>query len=62
MKDYCDLTRDERLDDDRYECHVHVGCDQACKALLDPQTRGEVQAALDHWRSHRYLHGCSHAC
>jgi hypothetical protein len=41
-------------------CSVHVNCDEGCKALTDPQTEAELRAALEHWRSHSYLNGCSH--
>lgn len=45
----------------RRGCDVHVGCDDlACEALVDPQTYGELAAALDHWREHEFAHGCSH--
>jgi len=46
--------------DEMPECEVHVDCDQRCKALTDPQTIDELKAALEHWRSHQYLCGCSH--
>lgn len=45
-----------------HDCEVHVGCDRKCKALNDPVTEDELRAALEHWRSHGYLAGCSHAC
>jgi hypothetical protein len=53
-------------DDERYYempvCELHVDCDQRCKALTNPQTVEELRAALNHWRSHDYLSGCSHGC
>lgn len=42
------------------ECRVHVACDERCGALNEPQTLDEYKAALEHWRSHSHLHGCSH--
>lgn len=40
---------------------VYVPCDSvACRAKQQPQTLEEYGAALDHWRSHQYLGGCSH--
>lgn len=40
-----------------------VGCDEkGCTAKEKPETFEEVKVALAHWRGHRYLHGCSHAC
>lgn len=50
-------------DADYYEgtpCDIHVDCDERCKALTDPQTVEELRAALEHWKSHSYLSGCSH--
>ena len=44
-----------------YWCPVHVDCDQNCRALEDPQTVDQVKAALDHWKNHHWLGGCSHA-
>jgi hypothetical protein len=44
------------------ECRVHVACDDNCGALCDPQTLDECKAALEHWRSHSCLRGCSHGC
>ena len=41
-------------------CTLHVDCDRACLALTDPQTVEELRAALEHWRDHSYLSGCSH--
>lgn len=41
-------------------CPIHVGCDDECGALLNPVIPGEVQAALEHWRSHSRTSGCSH--
>ena len=49
-------------DDFREDCEVHVECDDGCRALLDPQTLAEALAAAEHWRRHRHLSGCSHAC
>lgn len=49
-------------DEDAFSCPVHVSCDENCQALNEPETVEELRAALDHWQSHGYLHGCSHAC
>jgi hypothetical protein len=38
-----------------------VNCDQNCDALLEPITLEETRKALEHWRKHSLLHGCSHA-
>lgn len=42
------------------KCKIHVGCDDACEALVEPKTFEELKAALDHWEAHSYLSGCSH--
>lgn len=39
----------------------YVPCDESCKALNHPQTLEEYKAALDHWKNHKYLAGCSHS-
>jgi hypothetical protein len=41
-----------------------VECDEDCGAFEepDPNSLEELRAALEHWREHGYLHGCSHAC
>jgi hypothetical protein len=41
-------------------CPLHVACDEGCKARRYPLPGPEVLAAYLHWRSHRYMHGCSH--
>lgn len=39
----------------------YVACDDLrCMALKTPDTREEWRDAAEHWRSHRYLCGCSH--
>ena len=39
----------------------YVQCDQDdCRAKEAPEGENELRAALEHWRWHRYLHGCSH--
>lgn len=38
-----------------------VRCDSFCRAKKEPVTLDEYRAALEHWRSHSYLSGCSHA-
>jgi hypothetical protein len=45
---------------DMPSCDVHVDCDERCLALKDPKTFDEIKAALEHWRDHTYLAGCSH--
>lgn len=36
-------------------------CDSVtCVAKLDPRTLDEALAAVEHWRHHHYLYGCSH--
>ena len=58
-----DCVCDDALDSvHQPECPIHVDCDQKCRALIDPATLKECKDALDHWRSHGYLHGCSHGC
>lgn len=44
------------IDDDRET----VGCDEACGAFNAPRTLEEYKVALEHWKSHEYLYGCSH--
>lgn len=39
-----------------------VDCDANCDALQHPVSLEEYRDALKHWRYHRYLSGCSHAC
>lgn len=59
---YVDLTdlRGGRLDIEEHDC-PYVPCDQAeCRAKEHPQGEEELRAAVEHWRTHRYLHGCSH--
>ena len=38
-----------------------VECDSECGAKDNPETLAELIAAYSHWRSHRYMSGCSHA-
>ncbi len=45
-----------------WECSLHVTCDERCKALNEPQSIDELHAALEHWRKHSNLSGCSHGC
>lgn len=40
----------------------HVQCDERCEALLQPVTLEETQAALEHWKTHDFMYGCSHGC
>lgn len=59
----CTCDDPERDDPERrWLCDVHVSCDQDCRALENPVTLDEVRAALEHWREHPWLHGCSHGC
>jgi hypothetical protein len=60
-----DATKRCNCDDDPDEtpwgsCPIHVACDEGCRALEDPKTVKEMRAALEHWRRHHYLGGCSH--
>lgn len=41
---------------------ARVRCDEECGAFEDPETIEEYKAALEHWRYHRRLAGCSHGC
>lgn len=41
-------------------CPVHVSCDELCGAFQEPRSMEELQAAVEHWRRHSWLHGCSH--
>lgn len=50
-----------RCDDEYGEpCPIHVGCDRGCRALLEPESKKQLRAAVEHWRRHERLHGCSH--
>lgn len=40
----------------------YVHCDNNCFARVDPVTIEEFKAALEHWRDHPWMHGCSHGC
>ncbi len=42
--------------------HPIVECDANCGALREPKTKKELVAAVNHWRSHSSLSGCSHGC
>ena len=50
-----------QCDDEFGWCELHVRCDSDCRALLKPETLEEALAALEHWRNHHYLSGCSHS-
>ena len=40
---------------------LFVPCDDlSCRALKSPATKLDWEIATEHWRSHRYMHGCSH--
>jgi hypothetical protein len=38
----------------------YVRCDDRCMARKEPVTLDEHKEALDHWKSHSRLCGCSH--
>ena len=43
-----------------HEC-LYVNCDSDdCKALVNPETEDQLREALEHWKTHSYLRGCSH--
>jgi hypothetical protein len=56
--------KDEFDDRDCQGCRHDAGlvsCDNNnCKAKSDPQTTQELRDAVEHWRRHGYLSGCSH--
>lgn len=55
------MTAPACLCEDEYDlCEFHVRCDINCRALLVPVTPDELAAAVDHWRSHENMGGCSH--
>lgn len=69
MKADCRCRKDDAVGADRdpWALYLHelapdcvVDCDANCKALLDPNTPGQVRAAFEHWRSHENIGGCSH--
>jgi hypothetical protein len=40
---------------------AYVECDRPdCRALRAPSALDEWKAAAEHWRTHRWLAGCSH--
>lgn len=39
-----------------------VECDEPCFSLREPKTLEEYRDALEHWKNHRHLSGCSHGC
>lgn len=39
-----------------------VDCDDSCGALQNPVTLADYERALEHWRYHSTLGGCSHGC
>jgi hypothetical protein len=44
-----------------HELCTYVPCDLlSCRALNSPQTLEQWREAAEHWRTHHYLHGCSH--
>ena len=51
------LSRGEHVDWDETP---YVACDEPCFALRDPQTEEQLRAALQHWRRHSFMYGCSH--
>ena len=56
----CDPDYPRALDYLYPDCPVHVDCDQRCRALHNPQTPDQWQAAAIHWRAHHLWGGCSH--
>lgn len=57
MKCECDERKNRYAD----RCDDHEDCDDFnCRALRIPQTLEEYKIALNHWREHSYLSGCSH--
>jgi len=54
------------LEEECFEHRAHheslglVGCDAFCAAPEYPVTLAELTLAVAHWRSHKYLYGCSH--
>lgn len=38
-----------------------VACDDLCGALENPKTLTQALKTLEHYKSHSYLSGCSHA-
>lgn len=65
-----DAVTDDRMtsEHDPYGLHRHdeqgreiESCDDPrCRALQEPETIEEVRAAMEHWRDHSHLSGCSH--
>jgi tRNA(His) 5'-end guanylyltransferase len=37
-----------------------VDCDDNCGVYVEPESLEEYKAALEHWRDHMLLSGCSH--
>lgn len=62
MIECAECWTDEDAADHAPECpvRVHVNCDKECKALQRPVTIAETRAALEHWKNHGWLSGCSH--
>ena len=56
-----ECTCDEGDEFDYRYCELHVSCDADCRALVEPFYPEEIRKALDHWRRHGWLGGCSHA-
>lgn len=49
------------FDDCTVDGRAIVRCDDTnCRAFDQPQTCDEMEDALEHWRCHSWLHGCSH--
>lgn len=57
----CPTLRGGECRCNRPDGKVHVSCDANCGAFEDPTTEDELRAALEHWRRHAFLAGCSHA-
>jgi hypothetical protein len=49
---------------EEYDCprgDIYVPCDQHCKALYNPgDSVEELRKAVEHWREHGNMCGCSH--
>lgn len=58
----CHQAIDDRVGSSRdHEGCPFEPCDDLCLAPIHPQGEAELRLALEHWRYHGYLAGCSHA-
>lgn len=46
---------------DKHVAEGLVACDMFCGAKESPYTFEEYKTAWLHWKSHNYMHGCSHS-